>query len=131
MQFKLISFTFALQNLTIFTDISVFEPLNPSFLPKCTGKRFTFHRSICPYAGLPVVPLGSKVTADCRVSNYTSPRFFGGPTYLGSIFSCSTIAKMFPLLPPPERVIPIVGIIPTSQGCPRDVHHFGCSDSCC
>ena len=40
-------------------------------------------------------------------------------------FSCSTTAKMFPSLPPPEWVVPIVGDICTSQGYPHDVHHFG------
>ena len=42
------------------------------------------------------------------------------------IFPCSTTAKMFPSLPPSERVVPIDGIIHTSQGYPHDVHHFGC-----
>ena len=67
-----------LQNLNFFAEISVFKPLNPSFLPKCTGNRFAFPRPICPYAGLSVVPIVSKVITDCCLSCYTSPCFFVG-----------------------------------------------------
>ena len=36
---------------------------------------------------------------------------------------------MFPSLPPPERTVPIVGIIATSNGRTCNVHRFGCGNS--
>ena len=36
---------------------------------------------------------------------------------------------MFPLLPPPEQVVPIVGIVATSNGRTCDVHRFGCGNA--
>ncbi len=98
-----------LQNLTIFMDISVFEPLNPSFLPKCTGNIFAFHRPICLYAGLPVVPLGSKAKADCRVSHFTSPCSFGGLTYLHSIFLCPSSSQS------PDHLVQGIDTIATNK----------------
>ena len=87
-----------------------------------------------PYAGLPVVPCGYKVMADCRVSHHTSPCFFWWAYILydilyGIFMSCSTTKMMFPSLPPPERVVPIVGIVATSNGRTCDVHRFGCGNA--
>ncbi len=36
---------------------------------------------------------------------------------------------MFPSLPPPERVVPIVGIIATNNGRTCNVHRFGCGNA--
>ncbi len=47
----------------------------------------------------------------------------------GIILSCYTEKMMFPLLPPPECTIPIVGIIETNNGRTCDVHRFGCGNS--
>ncbi len=45
-----------LQNLTDFTNIFVFGPLNLLFLPKCTGNRFPIALPTRPYGGLPESP---------------------------------------------------------------------------
>ena len=57
--------------------------------------RFSIASPTRPYAALPVVPLGSKVMADCRVTHYTSPCFFWWAYILydilyGNIVSCYT-----------------------------------------
>ncbi len=70
--------------------------------------RFSIASPTRPYAALPIVPLGSKVMADCRVTHYTSPCFFGGLTYVHSKVFSAPQQMMFPLLPVPERVFPIV-----------------------
>ena len=64
-----------LQNLIYFANIFIFKPLNPSIPTKRSWNRFTFARPICPYAGLHVSPIDSKVMADCRACHYTSPCF--------------------------------------------------------
>ena len=98
-------------------DIPVFCPQTP-LLPKCTGNRFPFARSTQPYAGLPIVPLGSKVMADGCVSHYTSPCFLCVRTYCMAFCTVSSRTKMmFSSLPPPEQVIPIIGIVATSMWC--------------
>ena len=84
-----------------------------------------------PYAGLPVTPCGSKVMADCRVTHHTSPCFFWWAYILydvlyGVILSCK---QMFAPLPPPERIVPIVGIIATNNGRTCQNHHFGCGNA--
>ena len=45
--------------------------------------------------------------------------------------SCPTARKkmMFPSLPPPEQVVPIVGIVATDNGRTCDKHRFGCGNS--
>ena len=47
-----------------------------------------------------------------------------------TVFSCLAPQQkmMFPSLPPPERVVPIVGIVATSNGRTCDVHRFGCGN---
>ena len=48
-----------------------------------------------------------------------------------TVFSCLAPQQkmMFPSLPPPERVVPIVGIVATSNGRTCDVHRFGCGNA--
>ena len=43
----------------------------------------------------------------------------------GIILSC----KMFAPLPPPERIVPIVGIVATNNGRTCQNHHFGCGNA--
>ena len=56
-----------LQNLNYFTNIFVFGPLNLLFFIKCNWNRFSIAWPTRPNAGLPIVPIGSKVMADCHV----------------------------------------------------------------
>ena len=44
--------------------------------------------------------------------------------YCAAISCPATKKMMFPSLPPPEQVVPIVGIFATSNGRTCDVHHF-------
>lgn len=57
----------------------------------------------------------------------TSPCFFGGLTYLYSDMFC--LKMMYPPLPPPELLVPIVWIIATINGCTCDVYCFNCGNS--
>ncbi len=100
-----------------------FLALKPLFLPKCIGNRFAFNRPICPYAGLPVVPLGSKVTADYRVSHYTSPCFFGGLTYLHSIFLFPSSSRS------PDGLVQGIGPIATNKECICGKYCYSCSNA--
>ena len=96
--------------------------------------RFAFHRPTCPFSGLPIVPIGSKVMADCHVTHHTSPCFFWWAYILydilySIILSCYTTKMMFLLFPPPEWVVPIDGIIATDNGRICNVHRFACRNS--
>ena len=95
-------------------------------MPKCIGNRFAFHRPICSYAGLPVVPLGSKVLwlIVALVTSHHLAFLVGLHIYV-IIFSCSTTTKLFPLIPPLEQVVPTISIVAASHGCACDVHCFG------
>ena len=115
-------------------DISVLEPLNPSFLLKCTGNRFAFHRPTRPYAGLLIVPLGSKVMADCHISHYPSPSFFGGLTYCMTYcmaLFCPDIQQKLCYLCSHHRngsiqLLALSQLMMTIHAC--DEHCFGCSN---
>ena len=50
---------------------------------------------------------------------------FGGLTYI----VCFSMMKMFAPLLPPERLVPIIGMIATSNGCTCQHHHFGCGSA--
>ena len=52
--------------------------------------------------------------------------FFGGLRYLHSNIC---VVKMFAPLPPPERLVPIVGIVATNNGCTCSNHLFGCGNA--
>ena len=87
-------------------------------------------RPTCPYAGLPVTPCVSKVMADCCFTHHTSHCSLWWAYILydilyGNIVSC----KLFVPLPPPEWLVPIVGIIATNNGCTCQNHHFGCGNA--
>ena len=64
----------------------------------------------------------------------TSVALFGGLAYCiayCTVLSCPATKQkmMFPSLPPPDRVVPIVGIIATNNGRTCNVHRFGCGNS--
>ena len=121
-----------LQNLTNFANIFVFAPLNLLFPPKCTGNRFSIAWPTCPFAGLLISPIGSKVMADCRVTHRTSPCFFVGlhiVPYYFVLLSCSTTTKMSHLLPLLEWAIPIVSIVTTGNVQAYGKHCFGCHNT--
>ena len=93
--------------------------------------RFSIAWPTYPCAGLSVVPICSKVMTDFCVTHHTPPCFFGGVTYCRAyctvLFCPATQQKMmFPLLPPLEQVVPIVGIVATSHRCTCVVYLFGC-----
>ena len=71
--------------------------------------------------------------ADYCVSYYTSTSFFWWAYILYGILTVSCPATeqkmMYPSLPPPEQVVPIVGIVATSNGRTCDVHCFGCGNA--
>ena len=114
-----------LQNLTNFTNIFVFGPLNLYFPSKETGSRFPIAWPACPYAGLHIISLGSKVMADCRVTHRTSLSFFGKLTYLPTIFW-----MMFPSShQPPEQLVPGVGNIATNNGRMCGKYHYSCGNA--
>ncbi len=117
-----------LQHLNDFQEILLFMPSNPSFEPKCTVNSFAFPRLICPYAGLPVVCLCSKVKADCHLSHYTSPHidvFLVGLHIMWKFFVFTT-KMMFPSLLSLGQIVPNVGNIATDNRWISGKHHFGC-----
>ncbi len=61
---------------TIFWIFCVFRPLNLASPHKFSLTRFSIVRQTHPYAGFPIVPIGSKVMADCRIIHHTLPCFF-------------------------------------------------------
>ena len=65
-----------LQNLPCFGTICVFRPLNPISPHKFPINRFSIVRPTRPHAGLPIIPCGSKVMAECWVTHHTSPCFY-------------------------------------------------------
>ena len=85
------------------------KPLNLVFPPKCNWNRFSIACPICPYAGLPVITIGSKVMADCCITHQISPRNFWW-AYIHIIFLCTT--KWDASI---DWLVQIVGIIATNN----------------
>ena len=104
-----------LQNLISFTNIFIFKPLNPSFQVNKIWIISPLHDQHAHMLGSLYLLFGSKVMADCCVTHHTPPCFFDGLMYLNCIFC--TAKMMFPSLPSPGRVVPIVGNVETENGC--------------
>ena len=74
----------------------MFLALKPSFSTWWNWNRFSIVWPICTYAGIAVIPTGSKVMADCSVTHRTSPSNFWWAYMFTYYFFCLKI--MFPSL---------------------------------
>ena len=71
-----------------------------------------------------VIPLGSKVLADCHVTQLTSPCIFCWLAYLPIIF-CMMCPSSHQ---PSERLVPGVGTVVPNNGCTCSKYHYSCSN---
>ena len=102
-----------LQNLTNFTNIFVFGPLNLVFPPKCTGNRFPIAWPTCPYGWL------------WRNSPHITLLFLVGLAIYVVIF-CRY--KMFPSSHrSPEQLVPGVDTMASNNGRTCGKYRYSCS----
>lgn len=104
----------------------IFKPLNP-FLSKCFGDRILIARPSCPYAGPPIILLGSKIVTV----------IFGLTTHHLAFLAGLYIQKVFFLLENDIYIYPTKGMaccnswnFATDTGYPCDVYHFDCRMCC-
>ena len=103
-----------LQNLTCFLEILCFQAFEPIFSSWVSFNKILIVWTTCPYAGLFVIPCGSKVMADCWVTHHTSPCFLRWAYTVSCNF---LMKKMFATLLPWEQHVPMFGIFATNNGC--------------